>query len=776
MIKRTFLIELPEREKTEVGKLVGLKTKTTTIKSNTILDKMNKIKSDVEKHLGKYRNITYTITDIKELKRYIDKCIENGIVGIDTETTGLDPILDEIVGVCLYTYGEKAAYIPINHRSYITNELIGGQLTKEVVKEQLDRLIGVRTVYHNAKFDIRFLKNQLSVNDTPYWDTFLAAKLIDEEESASLKNLYSKHIENKKSDYDFGKLFRAVDFRHVPIDLATLYAAVDAFITIKLMEYQSKVLNNEDGPYNVLMNIEMPLVKVVADMEDRGIGIDKELSRELAAEYNIKKQGLEKEIHAMIAEYEDDIKAYNEKIMFNQKTPNKDKETIPYPINIASSKQLAAFLYDVLKIDVVDREKPRGTGEPILKQIDHPICRKILDYRGVVKLLNTYIEKLPKAVNEKTQKVHASFNQYGAETGRFSSSDPNLQNIPTRDENGKSYSKIRNMFIPKKGYKLVGADYSQQEPRLLTQISGDESMWDAYTTGKDLYSWSASLIYKIPYEYCHEIYLKGAKVIVDGKEIVVQDEEIKNPEGKTRRKKMKAIILGIMYGKGVGSIAKDLGITWEEAQKLYDTFFENFPKVEAYMRATQQQAREKGYVETLWGRRRHLPDMQLPQFEAKLVSKKWVKLDCFNPFFDSDLDVVQVENSKTQNYIKRLKNCVYYKEKEQIKKEAQADGIQIIDNSGFIAQATRQCVNSTIQGSASDLTKIAMIKVHNDSRLKDLDFHLLLTVHDELIGECPAENADKVKEILVEIMVNAGGEYVKVPMKADGVILDRWEA
>ena len=418
------------------------------------------------------------------------------------------------------------------------------------------------------------------------------------------------------------------------------------------------------------------------------------------------------------------------------------------PISINSPTQLAILLYDILNVPPVSKEKPRGTGEEILVDIDLPLCKLILEYRGIYKLLSTYIDKLPETVNPKTNRIHASFNQYGAATGRFSSSDPNLQNIPSHNKD------IRQMFRASEGKVLVGSDFSQQEPRILAQFSQDHNLISAYKEGKDLYAWSASLVFHKPYEECKEFYPDGSK----------------NPQGKELRGKMKAIILGIMYSKGVKAIAEDLKIPVKEAQNLFDTFFKQFPNVKTFMDETQEFARKNGYVETIWGRKRRLPDMQLPEFTFERVSSKPSN---FNPLFE-DFDIEDNDDDAIEYYKKALSKAYGFKQKNDIKAQALKEGIKIKDNGGFISEATRQCVNSRIQGSAADMTKIAMGRIWRDQKLKDLGFKLLITVHDEVIGECPIENAKEAAERLSAIMIDSAKPEIQVPMKCDAEITKNW--
>lgn len=309
-------------------------------------------------------------------------------------------------------------------------------------------------------------------------------------------------------------------------------------------------------------------------MQRTGVDIDMELANKLQNEYKEKLETITEKVYSEIAVYEDIILKYR-MTHYNSK--------LGEPINFNSNDQLAILLYDIIGCVNNDKEKPRGVDEKALKKIDLPLTNAILEYRTINKLLSTYIEAIPNKVEKSTGRLHAQFNQNGADTGRFSSSDPNLQNIP-RDGG------IRCMFKASDGMYLVGADFSQQEPRILAHLCGDENMINAYKSGKDLYSTMASIAFHVPYEDCKEFNPDGTT----------------NKEGKKRRSHIKGIVLGLMYGRGDASVAENLGITIEEAKDLSKSLFEGFPKMKSYIENCKIQAKEKGYTTTLWGRRRYL--------------------------------------------------------------------------------------------------------------------------------------------------------------------------
>lgn len=521
----------------ESDKLIATKTtkkpsKVVAKGGMSLSEKISNIKRSVEQNLGEYKEKYQCIRTYEELHQYINMCIGNGICSIDTETTGLDPMQDDIVGFSLYTPGQKAVYVPINHIDYITNEKVSNQLSKEACREQLERLSDVnkvKLIMFNAKFDIRVLRHQIGVYLTAWWDGYLAAKLLNENETESgLKALHKKYVlRNEKDAFSFSDLFEKITFDLIPINCGYIYAARDAEITFELYKYQEQFLDKTSQKCidkdlvevaDVFRDIEMPLINVVADMEDNGILLDLNYAKQLSEKYN--KLLLEKEaqFYNLCDKYNDKIEAYR------KANPNNKLGSM---INIASSTQIAILLYDILGEKPVPRQPVRGTGEAVLQAMNNEFCKAILEYREVAKLITTYVDKLPKVINPNDGKIHCSFNQYGAKTGRFSSNEPNLQNIPSHNKD------IRKMFVADEGYVLMSSDYSQQEPKLMTQMCGDKKMLEAYQQGKDLYAEIASLAFDKPYEDCLEFYLDE-----NGKKT-----DKTNKEGKERRTQAKSILL-----------------------------------------------------------------------------------------------------------------------------------------------------------------------------------------------------------------------------------------
>lgn len=727
----------------------------------TLLDKIQNIKNVVEGVLGKEKDKFNLVNNYEELKSYIDKCIENGICAFDTETTGLDCFTDKLVGFSLYTPNTKAIYVPVGHISYIDDAPLANQLTYDQTKEQLNRLNNTKVIYHNAKFDYKMVLIQLGVDLPIYYDSFIVARLFDQKGSARLKDLYNKFITQEEEKNRFTDLFDDVPFQYIPINCAYIYAAGDAEKTFKLYEYQLKQLELKSSGRlkEVAFNIEFPIIKVVAEMELNGIELDTEYANQLHNKYTELLEDKEKECYRLLDEYKQEIDSYR-----RIKVDNK----LDDPINLSSPTQMAILLYDILKIGQVDKKSPRGTGEEVLQKINTPFTKAILQYRGLKKLLTTYIDKLPGCINPVTKRLHASFNQYGTDTGRFSSSDPNLQNIPSHNK------EIRKMFKAREGYYLVSSDFSQQEPRLLSFLSKDENLKQAYQEGKDIYAWVASIAFHKSYEECLEFYPEGTKITKDGKEIICGYKNVTNPEGKKLRTRIKAIVLGVMYSKAAPSIAEDLKISKEEAQNIFDSFFKAFPKVETFIKDTQKAVHQKGYSETLFGRRRYIPEMMLNPYD---ITCNIAKPKNFDPLFDDEEDD-EISYELTSDEIKlwenKMKRAFGFAKKQEVIDEAKREGIIIKDNTKLIEDGSRQCVNSVIQGSAADQTKISFLRLSQNKILKDLGFKLLLTVHDEIIGECPKENIKEVAEQLTYEMANSLQGIVDVPFKCDAEVTTNW--
>lgn len=712
-----------------------------------------------------------------KIREYINCAITNGIIAVDTETNGLDRIDGKIAGVCLYTPGQKGVYIPVRHESFMTGIELKTNISPEFMNEQFERMnkSNIKYVLHNAKFDMHILWWMLGVKIIPYWDTQIGSQLLNENEPHKLKVLYKKYVDNADENSkvaSFNSLFKGIEFNKVPPDVAYMYASFDPIMTYELYQFQYEFLDIH-GKYckekglervaEVFRNIEMPLIQVVFEMECTGVKIDTELANKLKAQYTKHKDAAEVKFNLEIEK----LNGKFDKLMIkNPAAYNKLFKDGIRKVSISSPTQLAILFYDVLEFESPDKKSPRGTGEAILKSFNHPLVDSILEYRSMSKLLSTYIEAIPSHIAKRDNRLHANFNQYGAKTGRFSSSDPNLQNIPsqkTKLSDGTIIDAghdIRQMFIAGEGQVIVGGDFSQQEPRCLAHMSDDPHMLQAYLEGKDLYATIASKIYKMPYDECKEFRADGTV----------------NPDGKARRTSVKPVLLGLMYGRGVPSIAEQMKISTQEAQKIIDDFYAEFPKVKEFVDFAQTFARDYGFVETAWGRKRRLSDMQLPPIEIKPCIKSYS--DNFDPFaFDATESIPQddyVPDEVYRKYYTLLNRARGRQQQQKVKELAEQEGYTIKDNRGFIEDAKRQCVNSIIQGSAADMTKLTMIKIFNDEELNKLGYKLIIPVHDEVLGICPRENAKAVRDRLEYIMVHIVDGKFKIPMKCDIEVTERW--
>lgn len=712
-----------------------------------------------------------------KIREYIDCAITNGIIAVDTETNGLDRIDGKIAGVCLYTPGQKGVYIPVRHESFMTGIELKTNVSKEFMNEQFERMnkSNIKYVLHNAKFDMHILWWMLGIKIIPYWDTQIGSQLLNENEPHKLKVLYKKYVDNADENSkvaSFNSLFKGIEFNKVPPDVAYMYASFDPIMTYELYQFQYNFIDI-NGKYckekglervaEVFRNIEMPLIQVVFEMECTGVKIDTDLAEKLKAQYTKHKDAAEVKFNLEIDKLND---KFDKLMIKNPAAYNKLFKDGIRKVSISSPTQLAILFYDVLEFESPDKKSPRGTGEAILKSFNHPLVDSILEYRSMSKLLSTYIEAIPSHIAKRDNRLHANFNQYGAKTGRFSSSDPNLQNIPSQKTTLSDGTvidaghDIRQMFIAGDGMVIVGGDFSQQEPRCLAHMSDDPHMLQAYLEGKDLYATIASKIYKMPYDECKEFRADGTV----------------NPDGKARRTSVKPVLLGLMYGRGVPSIAEQMKISTQEAQKIIDDFYAEFPKVKEFVDFAQTFARDYGFVETAWGRKRRLLDMQLPPIEIKPCIKSYS--DNFDPFaFDATESIPQddyVPDEVYRKYYTLLNRARGRQQQQKVKELAEQEGYTIKDNRGFIEDAKRQCVNSIIQGSAADMTKLTMIKIFNDEELNKLGYKLIIPVHDEVLGICPRENAKAVRDRLEYIMVHIVDGKFKIPMKCDIEVTERW--
>lgn len=432
------------KDKEQADKIKAAKK--TKPKSNNMLDILERIRQHVETHLGQFEGKYQLITTKEDLRDYIRKANEYGKIAIDTETTGLNPLVDQIVGLCLYFPGEKPTYVPINHYDYFSDIREPGQLTEQEVEECLEELTA-DIIYHNAQFDIRVIKNQVGIRLKVFWDTLIGATLLNENEAHGLKYLHGKYI-SKTDEQTFSDLFGNLSFKYVPIQYAYLYAAHDAIDTFELYEFQSRFLTDATDRQDfkdlfwLYQNIEIPMIDVIVDLEDTGVAVDSEYLKQLHDKYH-------KSLMDALDKCIDQLDIYNEQIdAYNAYNPNKP---LIKPLNIGSSTQLAILFYDILKCKQVKGKKPRSTDEDCMKawKDEYPIAKAILEYRAAAKITSTYVDNIPE-ITHTDGRVHTHFHSMGAKTGRMSSSDPlNLQNIPSHNED------IRKMFVGQTTFRDV---------------------------------------------------------------------------------------------------------------------------------------------------------------------------------------------------------------------------------------------------------------------------------------------------------------------------------
>jgi DNA polymerase-1 len=496
-----------------------------------------------------------TLTNEAALKAWVETAQKSDKLALDTETTGLDPLTAKLVGISLAYKKGSACYIPVGH------QVLGGpaQLDLKVVQRHLaDSLKGEhpRLYGHNFKYDVAILENHGIPVGKLGCDTMVASYVLNPSRmSHGLKDLSLEILGEQMTPIEqlIGRGAKAISMDAVPVEQAAPYACADADMTLRLGEILEPQLK-EKGLEKLFHEMEMPLVKILGHMERIGIRIDRPYLEALGRELRGLADKLEKEIYKLA----------------------------DTTFNINSPKQLAVILFEKLQLPVIRKTKTGfSTDEEVLQKLSalHPLPKNLIDYRELQKLHSTYIDGLLSAVEGAEDRVHTSFNQTVAATGRLSSSNPNLQNIPIRTELGR---KIRQAFIPKAGWTLLSADYSQIDLRMLAHISEDETMCKAFQRGEDIHTTTACEIFGI------------------------------KPDGMTPelRRIAKSINFGIVYGISAFGLSQQLGIPMEEAQSHINRYFERYPGVKSWIEKTLQEARKDGFVRTLLGRIRYLPEIQ----------------------------------------------------------------------------------------------------------------------------------------------------------------------
>lgn len=579
------------------------------------------------------------IENQEEMQKICDFFLTNEILSLDTETTSTNPIDAELVGLSFSVEETKAFYVPVPADRNEAQKIV--EIFKPVYENP-----NILKVGQNLKYDLEVLANYGVQLQGPMFDTMLAHYLLQPElrhnmdyMAETLLNYQTIHIDELIGAR--GKNQR--NMRDLSPTAVYEYACEDADITLRLKNVLAPKLK-EAGIESLFYDIEMPLMPVLAEMEMNGVLLDTKALAETSKFFTERMLQLEAHIYELAGEQ----------------------------FNISSPKQVGDILFGKMKI--IDKPKKTKTGqfvtsEEVLMQLrsKSPIIADILDYRGLKKLLGTYVDALPKLINPRTGHIHTSFNQAVTATGRLSSSDPNLQNIPVRGEDGKE---IRKCFVPEPNCQFFSADYSQIELRVMAHLSGDENMIQVFREGKDLHAATAATIYK--------------KDIGE----VSRDE----------RTKSKRANFGIIYGITTFGLAERLDISRDEAKLLIDGFFQTFPRVHDYMEQSKQTARERGYAETLFHRRRYLPD-------------------------------INSRNATVRNF------------------------------------AERNAINAPIQGSAADIIKVAMIRIHRRFKAEGIRSKMILQVHDELNFSVYPEEKGRVERIVLEEMQNA--YQLRVPLVAD---------
>ena len=564
-------------------------------------------------------NYDYQLIDTEEKRsELLQKLLTKEILSLDTETTGTDPITAELVGMS-FSYAENQAYyvpVPANREEAI--KIVNA--FRPVFENEKSIKVG-----QNIKYDLLMLQNYGVELKGKLFDTMVAHYVLQPELRHGmdyLAEIYLKYDTIKIEELIGSKGKNQGNMRDLAPEQVYKYACEDADVTLKLKNILEDELR-KNGAEDLFYNIEMPLVPVLAYMERNGVRLDTGALQQSSEHFTKKMNEIEQEIYALAG----------------------------VEFNISSPKQVGEILFEKLKIIEKAKKTKSGqysTSEEVLESLrgKHPVIEKILDYRGLKKLLSTYIDALPLLINPKTGKIHTSFNQTITATGRLSSSNPNLQNIPIRDENGKE---IRKAFIPEDGCLFFSADYSQIELRIMAHLSEDKNMIDAFLSGYDIHAATAAKVYKIDI----------------------------NDVTREQRSKAKTANFGIIYGISVFGLAERMGVDRKEAKELIDGYFETYPDVKRYMDKSIEVARENGYVETIFHRKRFLPDIN----SRNAIVRGYAERNAINaPIQGSAADIIKVamiriyerfkrENIKSKMILQvhdELNFSVYPEEKEMV--------------------------------------------------------------------------------------------------------------
>lgn len=577
----------------------------------------------------------------------VSKLLKQQAVCFDTETTSLNSLTATLVGIAFSYEKGKGYYAVMPEDQAATQQIL------EIYRPFFENE-GIVKVGQNLKYDIKVLDKYAIRVKGSVFDTMIAHYLLNPDMRHNMDILAETYLNYQPIPIEnlIGKKGKNQGtMREVPLDLQTEYAVEDADITWQLYTIFSEQLK-KDKLTRLYEDIEAPLIKVLADMEIEGIRMDEDVLSGLSVALT------------------EDIKSLEKKIYGQAKTE----------FNLASPKQLGTVLFEELKlVDKPTKTKTGqyGTGEEILSKLafKHPIVAEILEWRGLIKLKNTYVDSLPNEVNKKTGRIHTTYSQAVASTGRLSSNNPNLQNIPIRTERGKE---IRKAFVPRNSdYLLLSADYSQIELRLIAELSGDEELKTAFLRGEDIHRSTASKVFNVPLE-------------------LVSREQ---------RSYAKTVNFGIIYGVSAFGLSQQTDLSQKESKELIDTYFRTYPGLKNYIQSQIDFARRTGYVETILGRRRYL------------------------------------KNINSANAVVR-------------------------------AGDERNAVNAPIQGSAADIIKIAMIRIHEQLEKEKLHSKMILQVHDELVFDVLKEEMDFVMPLVKQAMENA--YPLSIPLIVDAGAGENW--
>ena len=596
----------------------------------------------------------YLITDPKEIDNWIKDAEEQGEIAVDTETSSLDPHQANLIGISLSSKIGKACYIPIGHNSK-------NCIKKDIVLKKLKPLLedpSIKKIGQNIKFDfIVLLKN--GINVTSMEDTMLMSYVLDAGKNRHNMDILSEiHLNHKTISFKdiVGTGKKAINFSDVDIEKAKDYAAEDADITFRLYKKFYKNLRDEKM-LNIYEIFEKPMIKILAFMEIEGIKIDNKSLKVLSSKFEKKIEKIQKEVFRI-----------------------SKKE-----FNIASPKQLGEILYNDLKIADLKRTKKGGfaTSASVLEDLafkGHKFPQLVLDWRQVSKLKNTYTDSLQEHINPVTKRVHTSFLLAATTTGRLASSDPNLQNIPIKTEEGKD---IRKAFIAKKDYVLISADYNQIEMRILADLADVKELKKAFKNNEDIHSLTASQIFNIDI----------------------------NKVNNDQRRKAKAINFGIIYGISQYGLAKQINVSNYEAEEFLNSYFAKFPEIKVYMDQTIKFCRKSGYVNNIFGRRSHFIGINDKNFNIRNFQE-------------------------------------------------------------------RAAINAPIQGSASEIMRMAMIRLNKKlNEQKNKKSKILLQIHDELIFEVPETEVKRISKIIVDEMssvAESDQHSFSIPLTVDLNSGDNW--